>query len=79
MNSLDEKGQTSDEDKATLSDIHPDEEAQKDVGSPNHESHLALTPVVGLERQFKRLFTSRGANSTPEESQIVVSTSKPIQ
>jgi hypothetical protein len=49
---MDEKGSTSDEEKATASSIHQNAEAQKDVSVLNYLSYLALTLFVGRRRFF---------------------------
>lgn len=68
MNSIDEKGTTTDEENANGPDILQEEEAGKDVGTSNQVSYSQLT----LSEENRRFFTQRGVLGASEKPPVVI-------
>ena len=68
MNSIDEKGTTTDEEKANGPDILQEEEAGEDVGTSDQVSNSQLT----LSEENRRFFTQRGVFGASEKPPVVI-------
>ena len=75
MNSIDEKGTTTDEENANGPDILQEEEAGNDVGTSNQVSKSHLTLFEGNWR----FFTQRGVLGASEKPPFVIPAANTIQ
>ena len=75
MNSIDEKGTTTDEENANEPDILQAQEAGNDVGTSNQVSKSHLT----LFEENRRFFTQRGVLGASEKPPVVIPAPNTIQ
>jgi hypothetical protein len=75
MNSIDEKGTTTDEENANGPDILQEEETGKDVGTSNQVSKSHLT----LFEENRGFFTQRGVLGASEKPPLVIPAANTIQ